>query len=71
MIVMLKPTKKSWTEAIKHCEDLTLGGYDWRLPNIRELISINLFTNDLKEVFNHIEYDSEKCLLVEYESWRE
>ena len=28
----------TWTEAIKYCEDLTLGEYsDWRLPNFNEL----------------------------------
>ncbi len=33
--------EKTWEEAIIHCEDLSLGGYtDWRLPNIRELVSI-------------------------------
>lgn len=30
--------RMSWYEAIKHCQNLKLGGYsDWRLPNIREL----------------------------------
>lgn len=33
--------KTTWNEAIKYCENLTLGGFeDWRLPNIRELKSI-------------------------------
>jgi len=30
-----------WEDAVKYCENLTLGGYDdWRLPNIIELLSI-------------------------------
>jgi hypothetical protein len=30
-----------WSEALAYCEDLTTGGHDdWRLPNIRELISL-------------------------------
>jgi hypothetical protein len=33
--------KMSWPEALAHCEDLELGGFDdWRLPNVRELQSI-------------------------------
>ena len=31
----------TWTEAIDRCEALELGGHqDWRLPNIRELLSL-------------------------------
>ena len=30
-----------WNDAIAYCENLSLGGYaDWRLPNIREILSI-------------------------------
>jgi len=32
---------KTWTEAITHCETLSLGGYsNWRLPNFNELYFI-------------------------------
>ena len=31
----------TWTEAISYCESLTFATYsDWRLPNIKELISL-------------------------------
>jgi len=34
----------TWEEALRYCEDLSLGGYsDWRLPNVRELLSIVKF----------------------------
>ena len=34
-------TKKYWSDAITYCEGLDLGGYDdWRLPNVKELLSI-------------------------------
>jgi hypothetical protein len=34
-------SRKSWIDALAYCEESTLGGHnDWRLPNIKELISI-------------------------------
>ena len=38
----VKTKKRTWIEAIDYCENkLTLGGYtDWRMPNIKELLSI-------------------------------
>ena len=34
-------TTRTWQEALAYCEGLPLGGHsDWRLPNIRELVSI-------------------------------
>jgi len=36
-----KNVTKTWQNAIKYCEALTLGGYDdWRLPNRNEIYSI-------------------------------
>ncbi len=36
-----KTINKSWSDAIKYCEDLSFAGYsDWRLPNKNELFSI-------------------------------
>jgi hypothetical protein len=36
---------RSWEEAINFCEGLSLGGFaDWRLPNVKELISIVDYT---------------------------
>lgn len=33
--------KRNWEEALAYCEDLVIDNYeDWRLPNIRELLSI-------------------------------
>jgi len=34
--------QKTWEDALTYCEDLSLGGHvNWRLPNIKELDSIN------------------------------
>ena len=35
-----KTNKKDWNGAKSYCENLTLGGYDWRLPNIFELTTL-------------------------------
>ena len=33
---------RDWTNAIRHAEELVLGGFsDWRLPNLKELESLN------------------------------
>ncbi len=40
-----KTVEKTWSDAIKHCEDLIFAGYsDWRLPNKNELLSIVDYT---------------------------
>jgi hypothetical protein len=34
-------TGREWANALSYCNDLTLGGHsDWRLPSVKELISI-------------------------------
>ncbi len=50
------PNKVNWKNALKYCENLSLGGYtDWRLPNKRELFSIidfrytSLLTSDFTQ----------------------
>lgn len=36
-----KNNNRIWRQALKYCENLTLGGYtNWRLPNVIELASI-------------------------------
>lgn len=37
----VKSNSQDWGKALEYCEALTLGDYNnWRLPNIRELLSI-------------------------------
>lgn len=52
-------TKKTWEQAIAYCEGLSLGGAgDWRLPNVKELISIEDFTRS--PVFDPIYFPTTK-----------
>ncbi len=38
----------TWKQALKYCQGLQLGGFtDWRLPNIKELLSIVVFRDKL------------------------
>ncbi len=58
-----KSIKKSWTDAINYCEDLTLSGYtNWYLPNINELYLLtdkntnnpsisNVFQNTINQTY--------------------
>ncbi|MGQ1947901.1 Lcl C-terminal domain-containing protein [Geofilum sp. OHC36d9] len=41
----LSTSSYSWSDAVKYCDTLTLGGYsDWRLPSVKELWSIRDFS---------------------------
>jgi len=56
-----KTVEKTWIEAIKYCENLTLGGYDdWRLPNFNELYFLadkNKRSPAISPVFQNANYD--------------
>jgi hypothetical protein len=50
-------TSKSWIDAIKYCESLSLGGYnDWRLPNVNELESIIDYNSSNPAISNIFKY---------------
>ena len=52
----IEPVGKTWQEAINYCEDLTLDGDNWRLPNLNELTSIvddTVYNPSISSVFNH------------------
>lgn len=36
----VETTNYNWTDGISYCEALTTGGYEWRMPNFRELRSL-------------------------------
>jgi uncharacterized protein DUF1566 len=39
------PDRMNWQEALQYCHGLELGGHDdWRLPNIKELATLNDYT---------------------------
>jgi hypothetical protein len=38
---------QNWSDAITYCENLTTGANDWRMPNIRELMSLMNYSRDL------------------------
>ena len=43
------PSKMSYAEAVKYSDTLTLAGYsDWRIPTIKELYSLILFTGQVR-----------------------
>jgi hypothetical protein len=50
---------KTWTEAITHCEALTLGGHsDWRLPNFNELYMLadrSTYNPAISSVFQNVD----------------
>ena len=46
------PSALNWKAALAHCESLTLDNYsDWRLPNIKELLSIVKFSENNPSIF--------------------
>ena len=56
-------TRRRWDDAILYCENLTLSNYnDWRLPNLKELLSIVNYSMDNPSIsykfFPNITYSS-------------
>lgn len=51
-------TRRSWSEANTYCNNLTLAGKsDWRMPNIKELLSIAAFYGNMKSKTPYIDTD--------------
>jgi len=69
--------RRSWTEALKHVEDLTLAGYDdWRLPNVMELYSIvdigttsPAVNNDFFDLSSQSYWTSSTCFFDSNRAW--
>ncbi len=56
------PSKKTWTDAITYCENLSLAGAsDWRLPNINELLSVVDFQNSNAVYINVFNYNPDNA----------
>ena len=53
-----KTIKKSWSDAIDYCENLTLSGYsDWHLPNYNELWKLadrNRYNPAINPIFQNV-----------------
>lgn len=44
---------KTWAEALKYCENLTLGGFsDWRMPTVKEIMSLVDYSQSKEPVIN-------------------
>ncbi len=67
-------TTKKWEDALNYCLALTLGSYDdWRLPNIKELLSIadknKASAPAINNVFQHIAYTPSNLTLYTVLYW--
>jgi hypothetical protein len=75
----VKSNDRKWQDAIAYCDNLTFGGYsDWRLPDIKELLSItdiaqyNLdvtIKNGFQNVNTHIYWSSSTNTKNSYYAW--